>query len=299
MTVLADSFETPHRIPVEGHPSRPLTSATLQTMDLNDPRVFSLFLEIYGTLPRAGPGSTEDTLRALAMVPCDPPTTVLDLGCGPGAQTLVLADALPNASITAMDLTPQMVTEAHRRCAAAGLGDRVRVLEGDLLDPKMPPESQDLIWCEGAIYFAGVRKGLETWRPLLSPTGAIAFTEPIWIHPSPPKGLVAWWHEEYPAMTDEAGVRNAVSAAGFTTIGSFTLSPTSWWNDYYQPMEKRVAEFRARHQAEIIATEIADEAEREIETFRKNQEYYSYGFFVVIPGPAGSATRPSSTPRSD
>ncbi len=31
-------------------------------MDLADARTFELFLEIYGTLPRAGPGSTEDTL---------------------------------------------------------------------------------------------------------------------------------------------------------------------------------------------------------------------------------------------
>ena len=60
-------------------------------MDLADPRTFELFLEIYGTLPRAGPGSTEDTLRALALVPGDPrPKTVLDLGCGPGPQTVVL-----------------------------------------------------------------------------------------------------------------------------------------------------------------------------------------------------------------
>jgi hypothetical protein len=38
-------------------------------MDLGDPRTFSLFLEIYGTLPRAGPGSTADTLQALSLVP--------------------------------------------------------------------------------------------------------------------------------------------------------------------------------------------------------------------------------------
>lgn len=254
-------------------------------MDLDDPRIFALFLEIYGTLPRAGPGSADDTLRALSLVPGPEPENVLDLGCGPGAQTLVLAEALTQASIIALDLTPHMVTEARRRCTAAGLDHRVLVKEGDMLDPRVPPASQDLIWCEGAIYFAGIRKALETWRPLLSSTGTVAFTEPVWIHPSPPEEVATWWREEYPAITDEGGVREQVSAAGFHTIGFFSLPFGSWWNEYYGPMERRVAEFRARHRGEITATEIADEAQKEIETYRLNHEFYSYGFFVVKPDP--------------
>jgi SAM-dependent methyltransferase len=253
-------------------------------MDLEDPRVFSLFLEIYGSLPRAGPGRTEDTLRALSLVPADlRPRTVLDLGCGPGAQTLVLAEALPEASIIAMDLTPQMVTEANRRCAEAGLGERVRVKRGDMFGTVAPPATQDLIWCEGAIYFAGVERALKTWQPLLTKNGAVAFTEPIWIRPSPPEDLVAWWQAEYPAITDESGVREAVSAAGFDTIGSFPLPAAAWWNDYYGPMEQRVAEFRAQHEGDTIATEIAEDADKEIDTFRRFSEYYSYAFFVVRP----------------
>jgi len=253
-------------------------------MDLADPRIFDLFLEIYGTLPRAGPGSTEDTLRALALVPDDSrPKTVLDLGCGPGAQTVVLAEALPESSILAMDLTPQMVIEADRRCAEAGFGERVRVKRGDMFGPIAPPASQDLIWCEGAIYFAGVERALKTWRPLLSQNGTVAFTEPIWIHPSPPDDLVAWWLDEYPAITDESGVRDAVSSAGFDTIGYFPLPAAAWWNEYYRPMEQRVVEFRAQHGGDTVATEIADEAEKEIETFRRYSDFYTYGFFVVRP----------------
>jgi trans-aconitate methyltransferase len=253
-------------------------------MDLDDPRVFSLFLEIYGTLPRAGPGSSEDTLRALSMVPSDlRPKTVLDLGCGPGAQTLVLAEALPEASIIAIDLTPRMVSEASHRCVEAGFGERVRVKRADMFGTIAPAATQDLIWCEGAVYFAGVERALRTWRPLLSPNGAVAFTEPIWTHPSPPEELVAWWHAEYPAITDENGVRKAVAAAGFETIGSFPLPPQAWWDDYYGPMEQRVAEFRTQHEGDTVATEIAEEAEKEIDTFRRFSDYYSYAFFVVRP----------------
>jgi len=36
-------------------------------MDLDDPKLFDVFLEIHGTLPQAGPGSREDTLRGLEI----------------------------------------------------------------------------------------------------------------------------------------------------------------------------------------------------------------------------------------
>ena len=253
-------------------------------MDLADPRAFELFLEIYGSLPRAGPGSTADTLRALSLVPVTEPASVLDLGCGPGAQTLVLAEALPGASILAVDLAPQMVTEARRRVDEAGVGGRVRVEGGDLSSPPVPVFSQDLIWCEGAIYFVGVEAALRAWRPLLTDGGCVAFTELIWTDPSPPAELVSWWLAEHPDITDEEGVRTAVRAAGFDTVGAFVLPDRSSWNEYYGPMEVRIPEFVAAHQEDPTALGIADEATMEIDMFRRYSDCYSYGFFVVRPG---------------
>jgi len=252
-------------------------------MDLEDPRTFELFLEVYGTLPRAGPGSTADTLRALALVPAEKIRSVLDLGCGPGAQTLVLAEALPKAFVLALDLVPQLVEEARRRAARSGLEDRVRVEAGDMMAVEVPEASQDLIWCEGAIYCAGITNALRAWSLLLTENGAVAFTEPVWIHPSPPAELVAWWRKEYPAITDGEGVRAAVAAAGYDVVGSFPLPAASWWDEYYGPMEKKIPEFLADHPNDSIAQEIAEEATGEIEMFRRHSDFYSYGFFVVWP----------------
>ncbi len=252
-------------------------------MDLSEPAVFALFLEIYATLPRAAPGSTADSHRALDLVPTRPIRTVLDLACGPGAQTLALAEALPNASIRALDLVPEMVTEANRRIAAAGLEHRVRADLGDMMDPGVPAESQDLIWCEGAIYFVGIENALRCWRGYLAENGSVAFTEPVWITASPPDELVSWWRSEYPAITDEDGVRDAITAAGYATVGHFVLSADSWWDDYYRPMELHVANFTASHGDDPVALEIAVTAEREIEMFTNYHDHYSYGFFVVRP----------------
>ena len=137
-------------------------------MDLGDDHTLRLFHEVYGTLPRAGPGGDEHTARALASVPGPMPRSVLDLGCGPGAQTEALARALPVARILGVDLLPAMVDEANRRFVEAGIQDRVQAVVGDMAEPPVAPGSQDLIWCEGAIYFPGVTEALRNWRSLLA-----------------------------------------------------------------------------------------------------------------------------------
>jgi trans-aconitate methyltransferase len=252
-------------------------------VDLGDAHTFALFLEVYGTLPRAGPGGAEHTVRALGLVPGLPPRTVLDLGCGPGAQTVTLACALPEASIMAVDLLPPMIERANRRFAESNLEDRVVAVVGDMAEPPAAPGSQDLIWCEGAIYNLGVTEALRTWRPLLSPGGTIAFTEPIWLVDSPPPEIRDWWSSEYPAITDAAGTRSRVWAASYRTIASFPLPASAWWEEYYEPMLARIEGLKSRLTDDPTAREIVTVAETEIEHFRRFSECYSYAFFIVQP----------------
>jgi trans-aconitate methyltransferase len=242
-----------------------------------------LFLQVYGTLPRAGPGGTEHTLKALEIVPGPDPQMVLDLGCGPGAQTLVLAEALPEAEILAIDVLPTMVERAQKRILDAGLAGRVRAETGDMADPPVSPASQDLIWCEGAIYFMGVQNALETWRPLLRGEACVAFTEAIWLTDSPTDEIRQWWEAQYPAITDEQGVRRAAGAAGFETLEVFTLPASSWWDEYYEPMQDRVASLRENHPDDPVALEVAAGAVKEISMHERFSDEYSYGFFVVHP----------------
>ena len=244
---------------------------------------FSVFLEVYGTLPRAGPGGDDHTLRALRAVPGAAPRTVLDLGCGPGAQTLVLARALPDARVLAVDLLPSMVEETRRRCAAAGFGPRVVAAVGDMAAPPVEPGSQDLVWCEGAIYHLGVTEALDAWRPLLRPDGAVAFTEAVWLRPSPPSEILDWWTAEYPAISDAAGVEARIAAASYRTVASFVLPASAWWTEYYEPMQDRIIDLRQRRPDDPVVQEVTTMAEVEIDHFRRFSDWYSYAFFIVQP----------------
>lgn len=252
-------------------------------MDLGDPHTFELFLEVYGTLPRGGPGGDEHTTRALGLVPGATPRAVLDLGCGPGAHTVCLARALPDARILALDTLPEMVEETNRRLADAGLAGRARAHVGDMAQPPVEPGSQDLIWCEGAIYFMGVTEALLAWRPLLSTGGTVAFTEAAWLTSAPPAEIRTWWLSEYPAISDRSGVQARIDMAGYRTVGTFALPPSAWWDEYYEPMQARMEALRARLPDDQAAVDVVRSAEVEIDMFQRFSEHYSYVFFVVQP----------------
>ncbi len=196
---------------------------------------------------------------------------------------MALASALPEARIVAVDMLPSMVEETRRRIDHGGVGDRVVAVVGDMAAPPVAAGSQDLIWCEGAIYHLGVTEALRTWLPLLRPEGTVAFTEAVWLVPQPPKEIHEWWSTAYPAIADVERVRSRIEAASYRVVASFVLPASAWWDEYYEPMQDRIAALRSRLPDDPVADEVAAGAEVEIEHFRRFSDCYSYAFFVVQP----------------
>jgi SAM-dependent methyltransferase len=259
-------------------------------MDFADPRVRSAFFEVHRDMPREGPGNAASTARALELcgrLPAAP--RVLDIACGPGQQTMDLAKLLPSATITAVDNHAPFVDEANRRAAAAGVAQRVRAVVGDMAALDFPPNSFDLIWCEGAAYIMGVGEALAAWRPLLKPEGRLALTEAVWLRSYPPEEVRRCWAEDYPAMVDVAGCRDIVARAGFSLLGDFVLPEAAWWDDYYTPMEKRLAEVAPQFKDDEVGQNVIDLCYEEIEVYRKYSAYYGYVFLVMTPDPSLSS----------
>jgi release factor glutamine methyltransferase len=60
---------------------------------------------------------------------------IVDVGTGSGAIAVALAHALPFARITATDNSPAALAVAKNNAARNGFANRIRFLEGDLLEP--------------------------------------------------------------------------------------------------------------------------------------------------------------------
>ncbi|MCG8671952.1 MAG: class I SAM-dependent methyltransferase [Pseudomonadales bacterium] len=238
------------------------------------------FLEIYGALPRAGPGSNECTKRAFGLMKDIPESPrILDIGCGPGVQTVELLK-LSGGKVLALDFLPLMIERTKSNAEIAKVSKRLEVLQQDMNQMAFPPNSFDVIWSEGAIYNLGFENGLRKIKNFVKPGGYVAVSEAVWLKPNPPDSLVDFW-KQYPEIDNVDNKLAVIDSLDYQQVEHFVLPDDTWIAEYYAPMEDLIARKEKEWSAIPEAMEVLKEAVNEIEFFRKYSSYYGYVFFVM------------------
>jgi SAM-dependent methyltransferase len=253
-------------------------------MDFSDPEQRRIFFEIHAGLPRQSAGSDGSTSRALDLVSdrLPPVPNIADMACGPGTSALVLAEALPTATLWAIDLHQPFLDELAQRIAAKDMKDRIVPICADMIAPLPDAAPFDMIWCEGGIYNVGVREGLMAWRHSLRSGGIVVFNEPVWLVPEASRAReVAEFWRGYPEMTDRQGVERAILNAGYRLIGGFDLFEADWWNAYYHPLEERLDDLKVRYVNNPDARGPFSHTRTEIDIRRRFAAAYNYRFFAA------------------
>jgi len=104
-----------------------------------------------------------------------PGMRVLDAGCGIGGPSLWLARHR-GVRVAALNISAVQVAEARARVAAAGLGDRVAVTQGDFhrLEDHYEPESFDaVLFLESLVHSDHPQVVLESAHRVLKPGGVL------------------------------------------------------------------------------------------------------------------------------
>ena len=245
-----------------------------------NPRLSEVFWDVQRGLPRQGPGCDESTFKAVSLcrgLPERP--AILDVGCGPGMQTVALAKAL-KGHITAVDINQEYLDQLQERAQAGGVAERIEILAGDMNQLPFLPRSFDLIWAEGAAYIMGIENALTDWRRLLKPGGCIAVTELVWLQPDPPAAVAQFFGNEYPAMTYVQAILMTIRTCHYEPLGHFTLPDSAWWEDYYTPLEAKLPRLYEKYAGEGEALNVIETARQEIEIRRLFHHWYGYEFFV-------------------
>jgi SAM-dependent methyltransferase len=122
-------------------------------------------------------------------------STVLEAGCGIGAQTVTLARRSPDARFTSVDVSAASIAEARRRVDRAGLGN-VELRQADIFDLPFAAESFDHVFvCFVLEHLARPVEALRILVRLLRPGGTATVIEgdhgSAYFHPDSPAAHAA------------------------------------------------------------------------------------------------------------
>ncbi|HSA50155.1 MAG TPA: methyltransferase domain-containing protein [Yinghuangia sp.] len=112
----------------------------------------------------------------LARVPTASPARVLDLGCGPGNATAELADRWPEAYVTGLDNSAEMIESAQAHARPGRLDFRAADLAADTW---LPDGGVDVMVCNAVLHWVpGHLARLPGWTDALTPGGSFALQVP-------------------------------------------------------------------------------------------------------------------------
>ena len=150
-----------------------------------------------------------------------------------------------------------------------------------MLDMKFDAQSFDVIWSEGAVFIYGFEKALEDWQFFLKEKRYLVFSELCWFKENIPKEINDYLMSEYPVMKNVDENIIMITSKGLDLISHFNIPESSWWDNYYIPLEKSIRELRKKYQNDNETLKLLGLFSLEIEMFRKYSEYYGYTFFIM------------------
>lgn len=154
---------------------------------------------------------------------------VVDLGAGSGTGSLALARELPGSTVTAVDVSPEMLAHLRGRADAAGLGERIRTVEADLDRPWPDLGPTDLVWAAASMHhMADPASALASAHRALRPGGLLVIAEldsfPRFLAGTADEEVELRGHVELEKLRHEAGMHmhehwgERMRDAGFASV---------------------------------------------------------------------------------
>ena len=244
--------------------------------DMNEHDVYmNDFMTVFETLERWGPGDECETRKAFSLIPSKK-QAILEIGSGKGLSTLLLSE-LSSGNITAVDNEPMAINQLSEKVKAHNLQDRIQLVCASMTALPFAAKSFDLIWAEGCAYIMGVENALKQWKPLLQDDGILVVSDLVWLTDSPSEAHKSFWLSEYPDIQTVPTRLEQCQNLGYQVLDHFSISQQSWQN-YWQPLQKRVAELLPTMPESQALKDIA----KEIDIYENHLgDEFGYEFFVL------------------
>jgi len=208
------------------------------------------------------PGGAQEALRVVEGLDLRG-KRVLDIGCGSGAISLLLARDCGAAEVVGVDVEDQVCAAARARVDQAGLTDKITIQRTTPGSLPFEDESFDVVYSKDSIIHIPDKEALcrDVFR-VLRRGGSVAASDWLMSHDGPPSPEMAAYIKAEDldfAMASPARYRAALDAAGFEAV---TLTNRNEWYHQLAREERRRlagpdrARLEARHGADFIAGQV-------------------------------------------
>jgi len=176
----------------------------------------------------------QPALDLLARVPLERPATVFDLGCGAGNITRILAERWPDATVTGIDSSTDMLAKAQAEPGA------ITWIQGDL-EHWAPSAPADLLYSNAALHWLDDHHAaFARFAGLLAPGGVLAVQMPR-NHAEPSHACMVEaaeagpWRERLAPVLRPSPV--AAPAVYHDILAPLASHLDLWETIYYHPLE--------------------------------------------------------------
>ena len=133
-------------------------------------RYYGRWARLYDAVA-AVPGLRSWRARAVELLALDPDDTVVEMGCGTGANVPFLRDQVPAGRVVGLDLTREMLAQAHSH--ADRTGTSVEYVQADATQP--PIRTADAVLATFVVgMFEDPAAAVDRWCDLVGSGGRVA-----------------------------------------------------------------------------------------------------------------------------
>jgi ubiquinone/menaquinone biosynthesis C-methylase UbiE len=183
---------------------------------------WDIFFDIHKDLPRQGCGRDKYTEKAFKSITKIKNPKILDIGCGPGLQTIHIA-RISSGKIIGIDIHQPYLDQLNRLISKENLSNQIETINKSMFNMDFPKESFDIIWAEGSIFIIGFERGLKEWKQYLKPKGYLAVHEMTWLKNNPPKYIKNYWMKVYPFINTIEHNLKVIKKCGYKIFSHFKL----------------------------------------------------------------------------
>lgn len=240
------------------------------------------FFEAFEKLERFAPGSERSTIHATSFVNNkNKEMKILDIGCGVGVHTLLLAKVFQNSVVKAIDNHAPYIDILNDKIKKQGISNRVIGEHISMFEMTFEENSFDIIWAEGSIYITGFENGLRDWKKYLKNGGYLICSELSWITNNPSQESHDFWNEGYPQIDTVSNKIKQIEKIGYTFVSEFILPKEDWVDSYYAPLQVKLDIMKQKYAENETALKALSIIQEEIDLYHRNSDDYSYVFYII------------------